>query len=77
MSGDFKIMQDENGHWIASRDDLTVAVVGKDGQLFHRRAVKLQGGQETRESMLVARLNGVSVYLRDGEIVVTDKDIYL
>lgn len=77
MSDSFQILQDANGHWVASRPDLTVAVVGEGGQIFHRRAIKLQGDVEWQESMLVARLDGVSVYLQDGTIVVTKEDLYL
>lgn len=73
---DFKITQ-EGGHWIARQEGLEVGVVGDGGQLFHRRAVKIDANGQRTETMLVARLDGVSVYIQDGTIVVTKEDIYL
>jgi len=62
----------------AKGESLTVSVVGEGGELFHRRAVVVTpDGVQEPATMLVARLAGVSLYVRDSELVLTTADVYL
>jgi hypothetical protein len=74
---DFELSKEE-GAVSAVRSDLAITVLGEGGEVFHRRAIKmLPSGEQLREHMLVARLNGVSIYVRDGAIVMSAEDLYL
>ena len=74
---DFIITSPEAGLKIAERPELEVVVAGAGGEVFHRWAIKINNGEQTQVNALVARLNGVSVYIQNNTIVVTEEDIYL
>jgi len=74
---DFIITSPEPDLKIAERPGMQVLVSGESGEVFHRRAVRLSEGQQSQANALVARLNGVNVYIQNNTIVVTEKDIYL
>lgn len=75
---DFEISKESEDTRHAVRPDLAVTVQGSDGVLFHRRAIKLlSSGEEQRDSMLVARLGDVSVYIADQGIIISREDLYL
>lgn len=74
---DFIITSPEPSLKLAERPGMQVVVAGEGGEVFHRRALKLNGEALTQVNVLVARLNGVSVYIQDEAIVLTQEDIYL
>lgn len=67
----------EDGVCHAVRPNFAVTVVGAGGQVFHRRAIKLSGGEAMKQSMLVAKLDDVNVYLTDSGLIVSKEDLYL
>ena len=74
---DFELRK-EDGAAYAVRSDIAITVLGEGGEVFHRRAIKmLPTGEQQRANMLVARLNGVSIYVHDGAIVMSAEDLYL
>jgi hypothetical protein len=74
---DFELLK-EDGAAHAVRGDLAITVLGEGGEVFHRRAIRmLPTGEQQRANMLVARLNGVSIYVHDGVIVMSAEDLYL
>lgn len=47
------------------------------GRAFMRRAIKGFGGGNARQvNWLVGELDGVKVYVKDGHIIMTKKDLY-
>lgn len=74
---DFELSFEENAAY-AITPELAISVLGEGGEVFHRRAIKKHpDGTNTQESCLVARLNGVSLYVRGGTVVMTTEDLYL
>jgi hypothetical protein len=74
---DFQLKVDEPGVKHAFGEGFALTVVGDDAEVFHRRTIKMQDGEETRDVMLVARVGGVSLYVRDGSYILTAQDLYL
>lgn len=68
ISDDLKVGTD--GH-------VKVTVMGPDGKMFKRRAIKNAGTEQATEvCYLVAELNGVRVYQNGTDVVVTTQDLY-
>jgi len=57
----------------------TVRVIEERGRLFQRRAVKLDlsGGSTTTDTVLIAELDGVKVYVHGADIVITRHELKL
>lgn len=65
----------ESGATVGSDGVVTVTML-EPGRMFKRRAVKAAGTPDARlECWLVAELNGVRVYQRGNEVVVTTQDL--
>lgn len=75
---EYQIRQDRAGHWHAVGNGMTVSVIPEpDGKVFMRNGLRpfaTEGPKHVR--WLVAELDGVRVYIHDGNIVVTKKDLY-
>lgn len=57
--------------------ELTVTLLGPEGQMFKRRAIKGVGsGRPISVDWLVTELNGVRVYQSGRNVVVTTQDLY-
>jgi hypothetical protein len=75
---DFDLNVSDPVHKTATGTFFNLSVVGDGSEVFHRRAIKLlPDGQRVNDSMLVGRLNGVSLYIKDNELVLTTADLYL
>ena len=72
-----EITVDDEGNRHGTDGNLTVSLLGSEGRMFKRRAVKGVGsgaGEET--CWLVAELNGVRVYQEGAHVIVTTGDLY-
>jgi hypothetical protein len=72
-----EITVDAEGNRHGTDGTLTVSLLGTEGRMFKRRAVKGVGsgaGEET--CWLVAELNGVRVYQEGANVIVTTDDLY-
>ena len=75
---EFELSESE-GIKTAVNPALSISVL-PDGEtkIFKRRAIKgVGGGNPTYHTMLVAELDGVRVYVRDNDIVITKQDLRL
>lgn len=72
----FEIVAQE-GQRIATNGAQTLSLLGADGRLFRRRAMKV-GNPETATSYewAVAELDGVRVYFDGTNVVVTRENLY-
>lgn len=59
---------------VAKGNGLTVAN-DCGGEMFRRRAIKGIGGTPHRVEFCVIKKNGVYVYVSDGSVIVSDKDL--
>ena len=76
---EFKLELAGDGSRIA-KNPLTSLVILPDGEsrLFKRRAIKKCEGKETKfDSILIGELDGVRVYVRDNQIIMTKQDLYI
>ncbi len=75
---DFLLDVSEADRKYAVGENLTVTVIGEGAEVFHRRAVRVTNGVAAEpETMLVARVAGVSIYIRDDQLIMTTADLYL
>jgi hypothetical protein len=75
---DFEIISDADGKHAVGHG--LAVTCDPQGRMFHRRAIKMQigNGQQTHDSMLVAEIDGVRVFIKPpGHIVITRKDLKL
>jgi hypothetical protein len=72
-----EITTDEQGNRHGTDGAMTISLLGQDGTMFKRRAIKRVGTPEAEEvCWLVTELNGVKVYQNGNSIVVTEQDMY-
>lgn len=72
-----EIKVDDAGNRHGTDGRITTTLLGTEGRMFKRRAVKNVGTENaTEECWLVAELKGVRVYQKGTSIIVTDQDLY-
>lgn len=77
MSVVHEITTDDSGSRHGTDGEITMSLLGSEGRMFKRRAVKGVGSADAREeNWLVAELNGVRVYQQGKHVVVTTQDLY-
>lgn len=76
MTAIHEITVDAQGNRHGTDGTLTVSLLGSEGRMFKRRAVKGLGGGEAQDvCWLVAELNGVRVYQEGSHVIVTTQDL--
>lgn len=71
-----EIVTDEFGNRHGTDGKITVSLHGADGRMFKRRAIKQVGTEQSSQvCYLAVELNGVKVYQRGNNVIVTTQEL--
>lgn len=73
----YEITVDEHGNRHGTDGAMTVTLLGTEGRMFKRCAIKgIGSGDPQPAALLVTELNGVRVYQTGAHVVVTTEDLH-